>query len=304
MNIYFAAYTFTNTGTSGANVYHYNLAMVFLQWGWTVRAVCQQTKEPKFITGVEVYPMAAHQDNLKWADVVFSFPGPHVVSHSAKSLIIIKHNNRKEPYDHANHHILYCGQNAMNETKKPCKSDFVFNPINRYAGRPMNRISGDGPWMLVNCNDNKGGGRLIELAKRCPTVQFVGVTSGYGGQIKGELHNLSYWPETLDMAQYYTKVAGVLSLSAREGFPTVIMEAMAFGLPIAGIESCKGFMDVAPEISGFRDINHIAVFLNSMLRVDYLTYKTASYDRHLEIEHSRNYDNLKKFVTCASNGKV
>ena len=36
---------------------------------------------------------------------------------------------------------------------------------------------------LINCNQNKGGEILIEIAKKMPDVQFLGIRGGYSNQI-------------------------------------------------------------------------------------------------------------------------
>jgi hypothetical protein len=45
---------------------------------------------------------------------------------------------------------------------------------------------------LINCNQNKGGEILVEIAKKMPDVQFLGVRGGYSNQIIEKSTNLTY----------------------------------------------------------------------------------------------------------------
>ncbi len=246
MKIYFVLYTFTDSGTSGGDIYHYNLAQIMLKHGWQVRAVNNQATEIKEVGGVTVYPAAAnginyHAENLEWCDTVISFPMLQKLARAGKKpVVFIKHNDTVEPFTFYEDKMIFCGEWVRRNSQLKCKADFVWNPVNRYFGTDK-RGNPDGPWILVNCNDNKGGKRLIELAKMCPEIKFAGVLGAYGKQIQEELPNLEYWPSNPDMSAYYQRSAGLLSLSIREGFPTAVMEAMSHGLPVVGLR-CPGVL--------------------------------------------------------------
>jgi glycosyltransferase involved in cell wall biosynthesis len=301
MKVYFVLYTFTNSGTSGGDIYHYNLAQLMLSWGWQIRAVNNQATGVYEVDGVAVCPIAAnginyHGDNMEWCDLIISIPMLQRLCRKDRPKVFIKHNDTEEPFDFSNDNILFCGNWVRSHLKMKCRADYVWNPVNRYYGTDK-RGNPDGPWIIVNCNDNKGGHRLIELAKMCPTVKFAGVLGAYGKQIQEELPNLEYWPQQPDMSEYYQRAAGLLSLSIREGFPTVVMEAMSHGLPVVGLK-CPGFEDVlgykgtvcnnTKEVGGLVgefDIDEI-----------YDEFSRRSLARASEIEASRDPEGLLKFL--------
>jgi len=302
MKVYFAIYEFTNKGTSGANVYHYNLSQIMLSWGWEIRSLTTHNKTFHTIDGVDVYPILEnginyHLLNQRWADVVITFPMPHKMCKEGKPLIIIKHNDGVEPFDFTKDRVLYCGESIRQWRQIPCLNSFVFNPVNRYAGIDK---KGDrtGPWVIVNCNQNKGGESLIKLAKMCPDVKFAGVLGTYGTQYQEPLPNLEYWPTNPNMSKYYQRATGLLSLSAREGFPTCVMEAMAHGLPVVGLKGCRGFMDAIYYAGlGLDSLYLIAETIKRMTAIEYEKMQIYSLQRSAEIEVNRDFEGLKQFLS-------
>lgn len=301
MKIYFAIYNFTDRATSGADQYHYNLAQIMLSWGWQVRSLTTHNKTVRQIGEVSVYPIAAdginyHVENQQWADVVITFPMPHKNCKIGKPLIIIKHNDGVEPFDFSKDRVLYCGEAIRQWRQIPCLKSFVFNPVNRYAGTDK-RGDRTGPWIIVNCNLNKGGESLIRLAKICSDMKFAGVLGSYGTQYQEPLPNLEYWPANPNMSKYYQRAAGLLSLSAREGFPTCVMEAMAHGLPVVGLKDCKGFMDAIGLAGiGVSTLHSIGDIINHMTDEAYENAQWFSLRRSAEIEANRDFEGLKAFL--------
>lgn len=295
MNIYIVSYSFTQFGTSGADVYHYNLALKLLEWGHTVRSVINQAKEPGNISGVETHPLSAHLLNVKWADLIITIPMLVSICKGAKRIIIVKHNIVPEPFDFSGHDILYCGEAVRQTLQMKCRKSFVLNPINRYkVNYECHLYEPDGPWVLINCNQNKGGALLIQLARLCPRVQFLGILGAYGSQIKEDLPNLLYKESRAEMRTVYGVVACVLSLSEKEGFPTVILEAMGLGVPVIGLNRAAGFVDVRGY--GYNNINEIANVINGMTNERLWELSNESIARAKEIEDRRDYEGLRKFI--------
>jgi glycosyltransferase involved in cell wall biosynthesis len=101
----------------------------------------------------------------------------------------------------------------------------------------------NGPVTLLNCNQNKGGELLVELARRMRDVQFVGVRGAYSEQLSGDLPNLRYIPLQEDPTAIYQSASLVLMPSKSESWGRVALEAMATGVPVivstaGGLREC------------------------------------------------------------------
>jgi glycosyltransferase involved in cell wall biosynthesis len=98
---------------------------------------------------------------------------------------------------------------------------------------PRDRDLPSGPVTLLNCNDNKGGGILIELARRLRDVEFVGVRGSYDKQLEDvEIRNLRYRPTVEDPRPIYAGAGIVIMPSRSESWGRVALEAMASGVPV------------------------------------------------------------------------
>lgn len=85
---------------------------------------------------------------------------------------------------------------------------------------------------LINCNEAKGGKVLIELAKRMPERQFLGVLGSYGVQEKAQLPNLTYVKNTPDIKAVYAQTNILLMPSSYESWGRVAIEAYSSGIPV------------------------------------------------------------------------
>jgi glycosyltransferase involved in cell wall biosynthesis len=98
---------------------------------------------------------------------------------------------------------------------------------------PRDRPLPTGPVTLLNCNDNKGGGVLIELAKRLRHVEFLGVRGSYDKQLEDvAIRNLRYRPSVEDPRPIYAGAGIVIMPSRSESWGRVALEAMASGVPV------------------------------------------------------------------------
>jgi glycosyltransferase involved in cell wall biosynthesis len=99
---------------------------------------------------------------------------------------------------------------------------------------------------LINCNENKGGKILIELAKRLPKIKFLGVLGSYGDQIiDTSIKNIRYVEQTSSINLIYGKSNIILVPSAYESYGRVALEAAINRLPVIctptdGLVECLG----------------------------------------------------------------
>ena len=99
--------------------------------------------------------------------------------------------------------------------------------------------------VVINCNKNKGGDVLIEIAKKMPDVKFMGVKGAYNKQItSSHIPNITYVEQTSYIKDIYSKTDILLMPSAEESWGRTAVEAMSSGIPVianptAGLlESC------------------------------------------------------------------
>lgn len=100
---------------------------------------------------------------------------------------------------------------------------------------------------LINCNANKGGAVLVDLAKKMPDVEFLGIEGSYAKQVMGGTRpeNLTYWPNQEDMSKVYDVTKVLIMPSAKETWGRTAVEAMAGGIPVVvsragGLMECVG----------------------------------------------------------------
>ena len=98
--------------------------------------------------------------------------------------------------------------------------------------------------VLINCNRNKGGEVLIEIAKRMPDVQFLGVKGAYNKQFVSRLPNIKYVEQTPYIKKIYAQTDILLMPSKEESWGRTAIEAMSSGIPVIAhptpglLESC------------------------------------------------------------------
>jgi glycosyltransferase involved in cell wall biosynthesis len=99
---------------------------------------------------------------------------------------------------------------------------------------------------LINCNKNKGGDILREIAAKMTNVQFIGVKGGYSEQVHGEsTTNLSYIENQKDIKVVLRQIGILIMPSKNETWGRTAVEAMASGIPVihseaGGLVECVG----------------------------------------------------------------
>lgn len=211
----------------GFEIYKYNIAdpfckeqiqnadVVFFQMGYDSKnlELLQNRKKPVFIFIhiIETQPWILQQK--------FSFPISIIYnSHMTQDTLPTLHDNmRMIPYV---------------ETDK-------FKSIRQHT------ISND-VVCLINCNKNKGGDMLKDLAARMPDVQFMGVKGGYSSQvIDSKSPNLTYIENQKDITTVFKRIGILIMPSKNETWGRTAVEAMTSGVPVIhseapGLVECVG----------------------------------------------------------------
>jgi len=111
---------------------------------------------------------------------------------------------------------------------------------------------------LVNLNRNKGGDVLIQLAKRMPDVQFLGVEGSYNSQIKDtNVKNIRYMRNTPKIQEIYSMTKLLLMPSREESWGRVALEAMSSGIPVIA-NPTPGLREACGDAGLFADRDNIS----------------------------------------------
>lgn len=261
MNVVFFVHAWAGTHNSGAEwtVQHY--AKYLNQKGCSIKVILPENQiYPdgekfgfiKFITGYYSNEFFLALSN---ADVVFTHLDNTGVAinwarHYKKHLIFLSHNDHDYRIVRArqlNISVVYnnkANQKNVSGGAYPNPSIVCKPPIfpddvkyNRKHGQNVT---------LINCNENKGGKILVELAKRLPKIKFLGVLGSYGEQIIDDTYkNLKYVAQTPDIHLIYGKSNIILMPSDYESYGRVALEAAINRLPVIctptdGLKECLG----------------------------------------------------------------
>jgi glycosyltransferase involved in cell wall biosynthesis len=125
---------------------------------------------------------------------------------------------------------------TQKEQNPTVHSSTIVRPFIEWSAfKPRSREIMNGPVVLLNCNENKGGSVLQELAKEMRDVPFVGIKGAYSKQLADDGHgpnNLTYRPLVEDPRPIYEEAGVVIMPSKSESWGRVALEAMASGVPV------------------------------------------------------------------------
>ena len=155
--------------------------------------------------------------------------------------------------------------------------------------------------------DPKGGCFLIELAKRCPDIQFK-VACSYKSiqkEIPSNIEILGNIEDQIQLARYYNQANLTIITSRRETFSMVCAESLCCGTPVIGFKAGGPESIALQEYSEFVDYKQIDD-LEKILR-KWIDHKTISNckvisksgkdrysQRRMAIEYQEVYDELLK----------
>jgi hypothetical protein len=245
MNFLFITPSHVSSRINGADMYDQLLCEELQRRGHSCVIMAQMT-ETEDMNGVSIRPYSESGKLIKWADVVSCRPQQYLrLPLKGKNVVCFQHNTIPE-LRLKGVKVVYVAEH-LRQSIAYNLPNMVLHPINRYKGAAS--LLGGKKVALVNCNKNKGGSELIQLAAMMPDVQFVGV-SGYGTQIKGDRPNIEYRQPDLDLPKVLDGVGMVVSFSKSEGYPMLCMETQSLGLPFIGSRidghfevGCSGYFE-------------------------------------------------------------
>ncbi|MEK9524007.1 glycosyltransferase family 4 protein [Streptomyces venezuelae] len=236
-------------------------------------------REPYELDGVRVVPLAARLDfasQVKSADVLVSHlenvPSVGALARGyGKPFVAVCHNTFTKTFrDMASGSTALAVYNSLwmqREAElyfqdypkmiRPADTMMIRPPVfaeDYRARRPGDRIT------LINCNPDKGGEVLRDLAKRMPDTGFLAVRGSYGEQVDyAGLPNVEVVDHVSghDMRErVYARTKVLLMPSSYESWGRVGVEAMASGIPVLA-HPTPGLCESLGEAGIFVDRNDL-----------------------------------------------
>jgi len=126
---------------------------------------------------------------------------------------------------------------------------------------------------LVNCNKNKGGYILVDIAKAMPNTKFLAVMGAYGAQVTKYPNNVKVLSTQNDIRKVLRMTKILLMPSQYESWGKVGVEAMVNGIPV-----------IAHPAEGLKEsLSHAGIFCD---RKDIQAWVKAIND--LQVEQAYN----------------
>ena len=154
---------------------------------------------------------------------------------------------------------------------------------------------------LINCNQNKGGHILIEIAKKMPDVQFLGVMGAYNKQIINKnIVNIRYIDSTPNIKEVYARTDILLMPSKEESWGRTAVEAMSSGIPVI-VHPTPGLKESCGSAGIYCDRDSIDHWVKEIrkLKTDDAYYKTKSEAckrRAIELDPEPQLEALSKWL--------
>lgn len=135
-----------------------------------------------------------------------------------------------------NVYLVYNSEWVKKDRAYPHPGIIVRPPINpaRFEGMQPAK---DGFITLVNCNKDKGGLILHNIARAMPDKRFLGVLGAHGQQIKGIQSNITYWETQDDIRKVFAETSVLIVPSVYESYGRIAIEAAACGIPVVSADT-------------------------------------------------------------------
>ena len=231
--------------------------------------------------------------------------------------IWIMHNTFKHITIEENPQIGVIYNSEAAKTVKPLPNDsFVLPPpvdYDYYEGTPGDYIT------LINCNENKGGKIVHEIAKRMPFHKFLQVKGSYGTQYVstddaqpvinmdnnavtyglGKLPNVTVIENQSDIRSVYAMTRILLMPSDYESWGMTATEAMCSGIPVICTDTF-GLKENVGESGIFVERNDINQWILEIKKLDgkkeYTAASDAARKRAKELDSKPKLEKLRHWI--------
>ena len=121
---------------------------------------------------------------------------------------------------------------------------------------------------LVNLSEEKGGELFDRIARGMPDTKFLGVTGGYGRQMRMNESNIEVIPSTHNMRDdVYARTRILAMPSVRESWGMVGVEAMASGIPVIA-HPTPGLRESLGDAGIFVDRSDVHAWIDELRRLE------------------------------------
>lgn len=233
---------------AGAEWMAHCMNLYLVEHGWKVNVILPQSYKLRSFQGVNCYTFnnireceeVIGRSKLLLSHLDFEQKTVEIAKKAKKPVVVIIHNwsrrNILKSYSNMKFKKnIYLIHNSL--WIKNMYNYFGFNSIVVYPPvyyKDYEVLDREKKYVtLINLNDNKGGSILIQIAKKMPDLQFLGVEGGYDTQIKDtKLENITYVKNTPQIKDMYKQTDILLVPSQQESWGRVAVEAISSGIPV------------------------------------------------------------------------
>ena len=179
----------------------------------------------------------------------------------------------------------------------------IYKPPVNYRGYSIDKSQYKPKYVtLSNVNENKGGRLLIQLAKACPEMEFMGILGGYRKQITySGLPNLKYIQHTTQIKSIYEQTWVQIMPSETETWGRTAVEAMSSGIPVV-VSPTPGLQECCGTAALYCDRNDLDSWVSTLRKLKddrefYNSRSAAALLRARALDPLPELDDLDKWIT-------
>lgn len=319
MRILFSVHLYPPAHNCGGEYYIHNMAKWLISQGHQCRVLLHQGKnygitEIYTYQGVEVFPVTGvngvQMGLMNWCSIVITHLEytQWTVEMSRiykKPAVQIVHNDT--PYDavlgaQKPINIIYNSQWIADKLKYKHHSMTLVPPVD-YRHYDLRKNPIDNRYItLINCNENKGGKVLGEIARLMPDRLFLAVKGSYEEQFIDDLPNIHIRENSPDILPVYADTRILIMPSEYESWGMTATEAMCNGIPVI----CAPTPGLKENTAGkmlYCDRTQPAEWVEAIRKLDkattYKWYSNAARKRSRELDPLEAYKKLEQFLYVA-----